>query len=409
MKSIGSIFMGDRVIWIVYFFLCVISLIEVFSAASTLAYKSGSFWSPLLKQATFLGVGTIIVIVIHRLPCRYFKLLPIILLPTSVVLLIFTLIHGEEVYEASRWIRFGGFSFQPSEIAKGAVVLTVALILSRTQTENGADKRAFKWILCVSVGICLLILPENLSTAALLFGVVVLMMFIGRVSMKQLGKLFGVLALLVTLGLAVAFLVPKSEGASKIPVIGRAVTWQSRLTNYFDDKHKEAEQDPMKYDIANNAQVAHANIAIASSRGIGKMPGNSVERDFLSQAFSDFIYAIIIEEMGLIGAVFVVFLYIVLLFRAGRIASRCERNFPPFLILGLTLLLVSQAILNMMVAVGLFPVTGQPLPLISRGGTSTLINCVYIGMILSVSRHAKQISEAQHTQFDGPMTEIKHE
>lgn len=409
MKSIGSIFMGDRVIWIVYFFLCVISLVEVFSAASTLAYKSGSFWSPLLKQATFLGVGTIIVIIIHRLPCRYFKLLPIILLPTSALLLIFTLFRGEEVAEASRWLRFGGIQFQPSEIAKGAVVLTVALILSRTQTENGADKRAFKWILWVSCGICALILPENLSTAALLFGVVILMMFIGRVSMKQLGKLFGVLAMLIALALAVAFLVPKSEETSKLPIVGRAVTWQSRITKHFADQDEESQKDPKKYDIVNNAQVAHANIAIASSRGIGKMPGNSVERDFLSQAFSDFIYAIIIEEMGLVGAIFVVFLYIILLFRAGRIASRCERNFPPFLVLGLTLLLVSQAILNMLVAVGLFPVTGQPLPLISRGGTSTLINCVYIGMILSVSRHAKQLAEAQHTQFDGPMTDIKHE
>lgn len=138
------------------------------------------------------------------------------------------------------------------------------------------------------------------------------------------------------------------------------------------------------------------------------MPGNSVQRDFLSQAFSDFIFAVIIEEMGIWGAAIVVFLYIILLFRAGRIASRCERNFPPFLAMGLTLLLVSQAMLNMWVAVGLFPVTGQPLPLISRGGTSTLINCFYIGMILSVSRYAKQVKEPQHTQFDGPMNDIKH-
>ena len=133
-----------------------------------------------------------------------------------------------------------------------------------------------------------------------------------------------------------------------------------------------------------------------------------MQRDFLSQAFSDFIFAVIIEEMGIWGATIVVFLYIILLFRAGRIASRCERNFPAFLIMGLTLLLVSQAMLNMMVAVGLFPVTGQTLPLISRGGTSTIINCIYIGMILSVSRYAKQTEHPVHTQFDGPMTDIMH-
>lgn len=409
MKSIGSLFMGDRVIWVVFFFLCVISLVEVFSAASTLAYKSGSFWSPLIKQAIFLGAGTVIVIIVHRVPCRMFKIIPIILLPLSGILLLLTLFHGEEANDASRWFRLGAIQFQPSELAKGAVILSVALILSRTQTEKGADKRAFKWILWVSGIICALILPENLSTACLLFGVVILMMFIGRVPMVQLGKLFGVLAVALTLIVALVFSLPKSGGLSDLPLLDRAATWQNRISAHFSDKDEEAEKDPMKYDIDKNAQVAHANIAIASSRGIGKMPGNSVERDFLSQAFSDFIFAIIIEEMGFWGAFIVVFLYIILLFRAGRIASRCERNFPPFLILGLTLLLVSQAILNMMVAVGLFPVTGQPLPLISRGGTSTLINCVYIGMILSVSRHAKQLSEAQNTQFDGPMTDIKHE
>lgn len=154
--------------------------------------------------------------------------------------------------------------------------------------------------------------------------------------------------------------------------------------------HNKQTLTPTEFDIDRDGQIAHANIAIATSNVIGKMPGNSVERDFLSQAFSDFIYAIIIEEMGLLGGGFVLFLYIVLLIRAGRIASRCERNFPAFLVMGLALQLVVQALVNMMVAVGLFPVTGQPLPLISRGGTSTIINCVYIGMILSVSRYAKK-------------------
>lgn len=394
--------MGDRVIWVVFFFLCIISLIEVYSAASTLAYKSGRFWDPLVKQALFLAGGTIIVIVVHRIPCRMFKILPVLLLPLSVILLLITLLSGAATNDAARWIDLGFIRFQPSEVAKGAVIITEALILSRSQQENGASHNAFKYIMFITAGVCVLILPENLSTAALLFGVVVLMMFIGRVSLKQIGALFGVLTLIVMLVVGIMFVAPKNG------VLHRFATWQERLESHFTDDDSK-EDDPATYDIDKGAQVAHANIAIASSNGIGKMPGNSVQRDFLSQAFSDFIYAVIIEEMGVTGAVVVVFLYIILLFRAGRISSRCERNFPPFLAMGLTLLLVSQAVLNMLVATGLFPVTGQPLPLISRGGTSTLINCAYIGMILSVSRYAKQVKEPQHTRFDGPMTEIKHQ
>ena len=171
-------------------------------------------------------------------------------------------------------------------------------------------------------------------------------------------------------------------------VFHRFATWRNRILNHSDDTSKVRPED---YDIEKNYQVGHANIAIATSGIIGKGPGNSTERDFLPQAFSDFIYAIVIEEAGILGAIVVVFLYVILLFRAARIAGRCENNFPAFLVLGLALLLVTQATINMMVAVGLMPVTGQPLPLISKGGTSTIINCAYIGVILSVSRSAKRI------------------
>lgn len=398
--SIGSLFMGDRVIWAVYFFLCVISLVEVFSAASTLSYKTGDFWQPLIKQAIYLGLGTVLVIIIHRIPCRMFKILPIFVLPLSILLLLVTLLSGAVTNEAARWMRIGGIQFQPSEIAKGAVIITTALILSRMQREDGADRRACWMITSVAAVVCALILPENLSTAVLLFAVVYIMMFIGRVSMVQLGKVFGCLSLL---GVVVAVLVYFS---TEIPFLHRFETWKERIETHITGDENGLNEDPKTYDIDKGAQVAHANIAIASSNGIGKLPGNSVQRDFLSQAFSDFIFAVIIEEMGIWGAAIVVMLYIILLFRAGRISSRCERNFPPFLIMGLTLLLASQAMLNMLVAVGLFPVTGQTLPLISRGGTSTFICCTYIGMILSVSRYAKQVKTPQHTQFDGPMTDV---
>lgn len=399
--------MGDRVIWVVYFLLCVISLVEGYSAASTLSYEKGNFVDQLIRQTMFLFVGTVICVVVHRIPCRKFKIVPLLLYPMSIILLLITL-FGPSTNDAARWIDVGLFKFQPSEVAKGSLVIAVALALSKLQREDGADRRALKIILGLTIPICALIVPENLSTAALLFGVIVLIMFIGRVPLVQLGKLFGVLALMLTVIVTLVLSLPKDNSLSGLPGMHRMETWNTRIYEYLGGEEDEA-LTPETYDLRNDAQVAHANIAIASSNVIGKMPGNSVERDFLYQAFSDFIFAIIIEEMGIIGAVLVVFLYIILLFRAGRISSRCERNFPPFLIMGLTLLLVTQAILNMLVAVGLFPVTGQTLPLISRGGTSTIMTCFYFGMILSVSRYARQVSEPQNTSFDGSMDNILHE
>lgn len=390
MTKINKLFQGDKAIWIIFFFLCIISLIEVFSAASTLTYKSGSYWMPLIKHAAFLIVGTVVVLMVHNIPCRWFKIIPVFFLPVSIITLLMLILGlGTTTNGASRWLEFFGIQFQPSEIGKGTLVIVVALILSTMQTETGAAKKAFKYIMILTVCICGLIVTENLSTAGLLFGVVIIMMFIGRVSLKQLGALFTVLALGIVIFGAVIMSLPdrSKDEIHQAPGLHRMATWKNRISTHFGEKKKVS---PKEFDIDKDAQIAHANIAIATSHIIGKMPGNSVERDFLSQAFSDFIYAIIIEEMGLLGGAFVVFLYIVLLFRAGRIASQCERNFPAFLVMGLAILLVSQATLNMMVAVGLFPVTGQPLPLISKGGTSTLINCAYVGMILSVSRYAKK-------------------
>ena len=231
--------------------------------------------------------------------------------------------------------------------------------------------------------------PENGSTAALLFGVVFLMMVIGRIPWKQLGMLIGVSLLLLSIFGGIIMVTPASKYRD-LPMMHRVETWQNRIKGHFENKEAVP---AAKFDIDKDAQIAHANIAIATSHVIGKMPGNSVQRDFLSQAFSDFIFAIIIEELGLLGGAFIVMLYLWLLIRAGKIAKRCEKTFPAFLIMGIAMLLVAQAMLNMMVAVGLFPVTGQPLPLISKGGTSTLINCAYIGMMLSVSRYVADKEE----------------
>lgn len=396
MDLIKDIFKGDKVIWIIFLFLCLISIVEVFSAASTLTYKSGDHWGPITQHSVILMVGAFIVVLVHNIPCKYFRVLPFFLLPISCILLLAVMIMGNYVNGAARWMTFFGIQFQPSELAKMAVIIVTAFILSKFQEEDNANPKAFKYIMWIIGIVFFLIAPENGSTAALLFGVVFLMMLIGRVPWKQLGILVGSVALILFLFVGVIMITPASKYRD-LPMMHRVETWQNRIKGFFEDKEAVP---AAAYDIDKDAQIAHANIAIATSHVIGKMPGNSVQRDFLSQAFSDFIFAIVIEELGLLGGAFIVMLYLWLLIRAGKIAKRCEKQFPAFLVMGIALLLVSQAMLNMMVAVGLFPVTGQPLPLISKGGTSTLINCAYIGMILSVSRYVVEKEEQRQKEAE---------
>ena len=392
-------------IWMVFFFLCMVSIVEVYSASSSLSYKGGNYWSPILKHCGILAIGTFMMVVVLNVKCKYFKLVTPFLLFFSFVTLLWVLVAGQATNDANRWMNFLGIQFQPSEIGKGALVLAVAQILSAMQTNEGADKKAFSYILFVSAFIVLPIVPENLSTAMLISVTVVLMMFIGRVPLQQIGKLLGVVALIGVVGITMVMLVgtdekkaadkqvlteqvavEKEEPSKAEKLLHRMDTWKARINKFLSSE----EVAPEDYDLDKDAQVGHANIAIASSNIVGKGPGNSNERDFLSQAFSDFIYAIIIEEMGIEGAAMVALLYIILLFRTGRIANRCENSFPALLAMGIALLLVTQALFNMLVAVGLAPVTGQPLPLISKGGTSTIINCIYIGVILSISRSARK-------------------
>ena len=412
-KTIGNIFKGDKVIWMIFFFLCMISIIEVYSASSSLTYKTGNYMAPVIRHIGLLGLGLLTMICMLKVKCKFFKIVTPFMLGLSFILLLWVLVAGQSTSGASRWISLAGINFQPSEIAKGAVVLAVAQILSAMQTEHGAEKRAFKYILIVSSIFVALIGLENLSTAMLLCFTILCMMIIGRVPMRQIGKLVGTALIAICIIFASIMIVGKDKGDTAKPensltekvaqdekeetgvvdkLFHRADTWKARIDKWTSSKAIA----PEDVDLDKDAQVAHANIAIASSNIAGNGPGNSVERDFLSQAYSDFIYAIIIEEMGIEGAIFVALLYIFLLFRAGRIANRCENNFPAFLCMGLAILLVIQALFNMLVAVGLAPVTGQPLPLISRGGTSTVINCLYLGIILSISRTAKKKEGAQN-------------
>ena len=420
MDLLRNIFKGDKVVWIIFLCLCLISVVEVFSASSTLIYTSGNHWAPITRHASFLLGGALVVLLFHNIPYRWFQLFPRVLLPLSafflILLLLFDNLHLggflviEKTNEAGRWVKFFGLPFQPSEFAKMGVIIATAYILSRGQTEEGASPKAFRQILKVAGVMCLLILPENYSTGMLLFGVVYLMMIVGRIQTRKLLMLGGALATVILLFVGFLFITP-NDTLEQIPLGHRFTTVKARIADFTSSE----EVPPSKFDVDDNAQVGHARIAVATSSIIGKGPGNSVQRDFLSQAYSDFIFAIIIEELGLAGGGFVVFLYLWLLIRCWRIANRCERTFPAFLVLGIGLILTVQAMFNMMVAVGLAPVTGQPLPLISRGGTSTLINCVYIGIILSVSRYnieqqekrkAEEEAAAAHTELPNALATV---
>ena len=395
MDLLKSIFKGDKVIWMIFLFLCLISIVEVFSASSTLVYQSGNHWGPITRHTIFLMIGTLFVVLFHNIPYKWFQGIPYLLFIPTLLFLIMLLVCNdlniagvlviEKTNDAGRWIKLLGIQFQPSEFAKMTVIIATAYNLSRGQTEEGANPKAFKYIMGITGLFCLLIFPENFSTAALLFGVVYLMMIIGRIAAKKIMILTSALLGIVVAGVLFLELTKNVDNH----FLHRFDTWRTRIENFFNPEEVPA----AKFDIDRNAQVGHARIAMATSHILGQGPGNSVQRDFLSQAYSDFIFAIIVEELGLLPAAIVVLLYIILLIRAGRIAKKCDRTFPAFLVIGIALLLVTQAMFNMMVAVGLAPVTGQPLPLISRGGTSTIINCIYIGMILSVSRYTAKLEE----------------
>ncbi len=383
--DIGHLFEGDKVIWMILFFLCIISVLEVYSASSNMTYAKGAYWGPVLMHGLYLLVGVGVAWVVHRIPYRYFSWI-VIIGPVLSVLLLVAAMFTKGTNGAARWLSIAGISFQPSEIAKGSLIIVVAWLLSVLRDEKGATTTAFKWILGISFVICSLIVTENLSTAGFTFIVVILLMFVGNVPWKQLSALIGLIVIGGAIGYSVLRFTPEStlESASHLPGMKRLTTWAHRVRN-----HTDMPDDPLKYDLNTNPQITQAHVAVATSGLLGCGPGNSEVRDFLPQAYSDFIYAIIIEELGLVGGVFVLLLYIALLYRAARISTRCDKNFPAFLIMGLALLIVTQALINMMVAVGIFPVTGQPLPLVSRGGSSIMVNCAYVGMILSVSRYAQ--------------------
>jgi len=387
-----NLIQGDLGIWAVFILLCAISLIEVYSASSRMTFASGAYWDPIMQHAAFMLMGIFIAWLVHFIPCNYFKLFCTIGMFLSIFLLIAVLLIGQKTNDAGRWISIGFIRFQPSEIAKLSLVGFSSFILSSLRDEKGASMMGFKIVALASLITILLIFSENASTALIIATVIYGICFYAQVRKKILVGALLIGALGLGSVFAIAHTIPETTlvkmKRSNFTPLHRVPTWVHRIT----DK-QERPENPSKFRTQDNPQKAYAKVAIATSNFVGRGPGNSRQRDFIPQAFSDFIYAIIIEELGFIGAFVVLGLYLVLMYRSMRIARRCKALFPSYLVMGLALMIVVQAMMNMAVAVGAFPVTGQPLPLVSRGGTSLFITCTYIGMILSVSHTAKRKPE----------------
>ena len=382
---------GDLGIWAVFLILCAISLIEVYSASSRMTFGSSAYWGPIMQHGAFMLMGIFIAWLVHFIPCNYFKLFCTVGMFLSIFLLIAVLVIGQKTNDAGRWIQIGFIRFQPSEIAKLSLVGFSCFILASLRDEKGASLTGFKIVALAAFITIVLILTENASTAFIIAIVMFGICFYAQIR-KQI--LIGALCLgAIGIGtvFAVAYSIPEKTlnewQMSKGP-LHRVPTWVHRITD-----NQERPENPRDFKPQENPQKAYAKVAIATSNVIGRGPGNSRQRDFIPQAFSDFIYAIIIEELGFVGAFVVLGLYLVLMYRSMRIARKCKALFPSYLVMGLALMIVVQAMMNMAVAVGAFPVTGQPLPLVSRGGTSLFITCTYIGMILSVSHTARRKPE----------------
>ncbi|HUR11464.1 MAG TPA: putative peptidoglycan glycosyltransferase FtsW [Flavitalea sp.] len=391
---------GDKVIWATVILLALMSLLVVYSSTGLLAYRlnKGNTEIYLFKQVMFITVGVVIIYFAHRvnytLYSRWSKILFIIAIP----LLIYTLFFGVRLNEGSRWIRLPiiNLTFQTSDLAKLALFMYLGRLLSRRQAVIKDFKKGFLPVIIPVTIVCLLIAPANLSTAMLTGATSLLLMFIGRVNTRHILATVGIalVPLLFLVVIAVAYY-DNDEGKSKeLPQMlegGRLPTWIKRVQNFIYDS-REIDKDE-------NYQVNQSKIAIAKGGWIGLGPGNSEQRNFLPHPYSDFIYAIIIEEYGFAGGAFIIFVYLLFLFRSIRIFRRCPYAFGAFLALGLSFTLVIQALINMAVNVNLFPVTGVTLPLISMGGSSFLFTCLSIGIILSVARNVENSEGKTETEI----------
>ena len=378
---------GDKVIWAIVLLLTMMSLLVVYSSTGTLAYKlSRSTESYLFKQVVFIIIGVVLIYFAHLVNYTIYSRVAIIIFLISIPLLLYTLLFGSSINEANRWIKLPiiNLTFQTSDMAKLALFMYLGRQLSRKQPIIKDFRKGFLPLIIPVLITCVLIAPANLSTALLTGATSLLLMFIGRVSVKHIGLVIAAAAIpvCILIGLAVSYYNKAEDKPKELPAIltkGRTETWIRRVQNFMYAGKQETAY-----------QVQQAKIAIAKGGWVGLGPGNSEARNFLPHPYSDFIYAIIIEEYGLVGGAFVLFIYLAFLFRCIRIFKRCPYAFGAFLALGLSFTLVIQAMANMAVNVNLLPVTGVTLPLVSMGGSSFLFTCIAIGIILSVARNVEQ-------------------
>jgi cell division protein FtsW len=378
--NVFSYFKGDRVIWMIVLLLSLLSLAAVYSSIVTLAYKhqDGNTEYYLFKHLKIIILGILLMFLTHRMKYTYFSRISQLMLIISVPLLLYTLSQGTNLNDAARWIAIPGtgLTFQTSDFAKLALIMYLARVLTQKQNELNDFKTVIIHIMIPVALICVLILPANFSTAALLFVTSLILMFIGGVQLKYIGGVLGI-------GL-VGFCLLLAIGAVT-DIMPRATTWKNRVVSFVSG---EEVKDPDK-----SFQSDQAKIAIATGGIIGKGAGNSTQRNFLPHPYSDFIYAMVIEEYGLIGGIIIVMLYLILLFRGVRVSTKSGKTFGQLLAFGLAFQLIFQGLINMAVAVNLFPVTGQPLPFLSMGGTSLLFSSIAVGIILSVSRETDEGTE----------------
>jgi cell division protein FtsW len=383
---------GDKVIWAVVIVLALVSMLAVYSSTGLLAYRynRGNTEVYLFKQIMFIVVGLAVIYFSHRVNYTLYSRVARIIFLLSIPLLIYTLFFGIKLNEGSRWIRLPiiNLTFQTSDLAKLALFMYLSRLLSKKQEVIKDLKKGFIAVITPVAIICVLIAPANLSTALLVAATSMLLLFIGRVSVKHLLATVGLAAIpvMILISLATVFYDKEEGKCAELPELlqaGRIPTWISRVQNFMYAS-KEADKDE-------NYQINQSKIAIAKGGVMGLGPGNSETRNFLPHPYSDFIYAIIIEEYGLAGGAFLIFVYLLFLFRSIRIFRKCPYAFGAFLALGLSFTLVMQALINMAVTVNLFPVTGVTLPLVSMGGSSFLFTCLAIGIILSVARNVEQL------------------
>ncbi len=385
---------GDKIIWFVIGILSLISIIAIFSSTGSLAYRQGQgAFSYLFRQTMFVLIGLAILYAVHNVPIGWFRRMAHPALYISIALLLALFVFGVTLNEGTRWIRIFGFTFQPSDVAKIGLVLYLAKVLEEG-TVTSFREFALRIMLPVSV-VCGLILWSGTSTALLLGGTCFLILFIGGIKPSYLMRFAGLGMIAVVLVIALG-LTPRAE------------TVRSRLVTFVSSNSEGESAERNKKEDARTFQADQAKIAIATGGLTGKGPGNSTQRHIVPHPYSDFIFAIIVEEYGIMGAIVVVFLYWILLYRAIAIARSCTRIFPMITVLGIMLLLVLQAMVNMAVAVGLFPVTGQTLPLISLGGSSLFATSLALGIILSVSR-ATEERDMPATQMENGKLKMENE